>query len=202
VFGRLFQGRTEPDGASAVLEEIVTGVPPALLEPEIEAPIVAGRRDRVLEGGQRVLMDSMAEKVLHGWLQNRHQTLFPLTVNLRTLDGGQAATLAQWTAVAALATGDAAQAETAALETRNWLASVGADAASLAALDAAITAPPALDRTLVAVAIQGLSAYAYVAALIATDPRDAATPPFLDYVAARLALPTTVVRSATRRYRR
>jgi uncharacterized membrane protein YebE (DUF533 family) len=202
MLGRLFQSSTERDGASSVLEAVATGIDPTMLEPsaEIAMPLAAGRRDRVLTGGRRDLMDSMAEKVLRGWLQNRHQTLFPLTVNLRTLNSDQAATLARWTAVAALATRDPAQKDAA--TTRAWLASVGADAASLAVLDAALAEPPALDRTLAAIAGQGVSAYAYIAALIATDPHDPATPPFLGYVVARLALPSTLVRSATRRYRR
>ena len=199
IFGCLFQGQTARDGASAVLEAVATGVAPAMLDAASTAPVIAGRRERALAGGERVLMDSMAEKLLHGWLQNRHQTLFPLTVNLRTLDAGRAATLARWTAVAVLATRDATDD---ARDMRGWLESVGADAITLAALDDAIAGPPALDRILVAIADQGLAAYAYIAALIATDPRDPATPPFLDYVAARLALPSTLVRSATRRYRR
>ena len=143
-------------------------------------------------------MDGLAAKILHGWLQNRHQTLFPLTVNLRSLTREQAAVLAEWTAVAALATrpsnGDA-QARAAA---REWLGSVGADAAVIAVLDQALTAPPPLHRALAAMAGHGLAAYAFVAALVAADPRDPATAPFLDYVAARLALPTTVISAARR----
>ena len=161
-----------------------------------------GRRDRVLAGGQQLLIDSMAGKVLHGWLQNRHQTLFPLTVNLRTLTPAQAAALAAWMAVASLATRPEGGGEAANAGVREWLRSVDADGAALAALDAALADPPPLHRALAAVARDGLAAYAFVVALVAADGRELATAPFLDYVAARLALPTTVVRSAVRRYRR
>ena len=198
VLGWLFGGAVQRDGTAAVLEAATTGVTPAALDTaEAEIPqAVQGRRDRVLAGGQQTVVDSLAEKVLHGWLQNRHQTLFPLTVNLRSLKPEQGAALAAWMAVAALATREADAAP------REWLGSVGADAAVLAVFDAALADPPALSEALAGVMRNGLAAYAYVAALIATDPRDAATPPFLDYVATRLALPTTVVRSAVRRYRR
>ncbi len=180
-------GRDQPPGLTD---------PTALLDPAPRARVVQGRRDRVLADGPQMVADSLASKVLHGWLQNRHQTLFPLTVNLRSLRPEQGEVLAQWLAVAALAThgmGGSA---------REWLASVGADAPVLAGFDVALASPPPLHAALASVAHAGLAAYAYVAALIATDPRDPATQPFLDYVAARLALPTTVVRSAVRRYRR
>ncbi len=166
-------------------------------EPAGGSAAMQGRRDRVLAGGQQMLVDSLAEKVLHGWLQNRHQTLFPLTVNLRSLRPDQAVALAEWAAVAASATGTAGEASA-----RSWLAAAGADAAVMAGFDTAQASPPPLDRVLKAVLHHGLAPYAYVAALIATDMQDPAAIPFLDYVAARLALPATVVRSAQRRYRR
>lgn len=170
------------------------------LQPEAQGTAPPGRRDRALAGGHQVLVEGVSEKLLHAWLQNRHQTLFPLTVNLRALDPDQAAALAGWAAVSAHATRSPAEAGRGAEAAREWLRSVGADAATLAALDAAIAGAPPLDRALAAV--HGLAAYAYVAALVLTDPRDPAAQPFLDYVAARLALPATVVRSAVRRYRR
>ena len=189
---------------SGALEAVATGVPQPLLEPAADTGpmLVTGRRDRVLDGGERVLIDSVAEKVLHGWLQNRHQTLFPLTVNLRTLNAAEAGALADWMAVGLLATTDKVKTDAAKHEARTWLGTAGADPATLAALETAFVTPPSLHQALAAVAGPGLSAYAYVIALIATDPHDPATPPFLDFVAARLAIPTTVVRSATRRYRR
>ena len=177
-----------------------------VLERSAEAPAEhatnpAGRRDRALEAGDRVLLDGLAEKVLHGWLQNRHQTLYPLTVNLRQLDPAQGAALARWLAVSMLSNRPPTDGADRRAATRAWFASVGADAALLATLDDALAAPPALSDALASIADLGLSAYAYVLALVALDPMEPASLPFLDYVAARLALPTTVVRSATRRYR-
>jgi uncharacterized membrane protein YebE (DUF533 family) len=45
-----------------------------------------------------------------------------------------------------------------------------------------------------------MAPYAYVAARIALDPHDPAGRLFLDYLAERLGLPITLVRSADRRY--
>lgn len=81
-----------------------------------------------------------------------------------------------------------------------WFRSVGADDTVLGALEAARNDPPALSTTLGAIQEAGLGPYAYVAALIATGPRDPVGRRFLDYLAERLALPATVVRSADRRY--
>ena len=163
-------------------------------------PLHASRRARMLAGGERVLLDALAGKVLHGWLQNRHQTLFPLTVNLRSLTPVQTEALTQWMAVAISATPiDEAGSRRAA---RGWFGSVGADGGVLEALERAMDDPEPLHQAIAGVLRHGLAAYAYIVALIAADPRDPASPAFLDYVAARLALPTAVVRSATRRYRR
>ncbi len=170
--------------------------------PAEHAANTSGRRDRALEAGDRVLLDGLAEKILHGWLQNRHQTLYPLTVNLRQLDPVQGVTLARWLAVSMLSNRPPVDSADRRAATRAWFASVGADATLLAKLDGALAAPPALSDALAAIADHGLSAYAYVVALVALDPMAPDSLPFLDYVAARLALPTTVVRSATRRYRR
>ncbi len=195
---RWFGGRTQRDGGSAVLEAPVTGFVPAALSAATEpaAPAARSRRDRALGGAGDVLLEVLAEKVLHGWLQNRHQTLFPLTVNLRAMPASQAAVLAEMMAVAALAGGGHAAAA------RAWFTQAGADPDALSALDRALVEPPALNRVLAAVAAEGLAAYAYVVALVSLDMRDPASMHFLDFLAAKLALPTTVVRSANRRYRR
>jgi uncharacterized membrane protein YebE (DUF533 family) len=159
------------------------------------------RRPRPLASpGAVVVAESLGAKVLHAWLQNRHQTLYPLAVNFRTIEPGQAALLAQMMAVALLADApplDPAQAEAAAA----WLRSVGADDAAQAALRAALEAPPPLSRLLHEVQQADAAAYAYVVAL-AAGGRDLASRLFLDYLAARLGLPASVVRSANRRYRR
>ena len=147
------------------------------------------------------MTESLAQKVLNAWLQNRHQTLYPLTVNLRTLDASRAALLARMMAIALLAGGARASAER--IETAlAWLGKAGGDDAVQRAFRAALDAPAPSSALVREVQDAGLTAYAYVAALVATDPRDEAGQLFLDYLAARLALPANVVRSADRRYRR
>ncbi len=200
VLDRLFIGfgRRPDDPASA---SVAAALPPEGSD-VIDASVSAaqGRRDRSLDDGSQHLLNGIAEKVLHAWLQNRHQTLYPLTVNLRLLSAPQSAVLADWMAVALLSgrvpTADDVQ------SARKWLAGAGADAATLDGFAAALAAPPALSSTLARIIKHGVGPHAYVLGLIALDPADAATTPFLDYVAARLGLPTSVVRSAIRRYRR
>ena len=159
-----------------------------------------GRRGRLVGGGEDILAEAIAAKLLHGWLQNRHQTLFPLTVNLRTLDAPRRQIVAEMMAVALLADAGGASAER--LQAASaWLSSAGADEATLAALARAHAAPPALSAVVDAALGHGLAAYGYVAALVALPARDVACAHLLDYLAARLNLPTTVIRSANRRYR-
>ena len=198
----LFGASTQRDGASRALETVATGVPPAsidAIEAEETPAVTTGRRDRALEGGDRVVMDGLALKVLHGWLQNRHQTLYPLTINLRQLSPEQGRVLAQWAAVTLLA---ARPDETGDVELRRWFGSVGAGPDTMVALGAALSNPPPLHRAVEAVIANDVSPHAYVVSLVALDAYDPVTTPFLEYAAARLSLPTTVVRSATRRYRR
>ncbi|MGI3776952.1 MAG: hypothetical protein ACRYGC_06610 [Janthinobacterium lividum] len=171
--------------------------------PEAATPLATALAAPPPPGGQAMLREAVLSKVLHGWLQNRHQVLFPLAVNLATLDPGRRATLARITAIALLADDDQTPAhDEREARARRWLASAGADPATLTALDDALADPPATSRTLDAVAAQDLAPYAYVAALVALDTRDAAGLHFTEYLAARLALPATLVRSANRRYRR
>lgn len=160
----------------------------------------AGTRQRPLAlPGAVVVAETLGAKVLHGWLQNRHQTLYPLTVNLRTMDASTGALLAQMMAVALLAGAapEPAQAEAAA----SWLDAAGAGKPTKAVLHAALEQPPPLSRLLHEIQQAGAAAYAYVAAL-AAGSRDPAAQLFLDYLAARLGLPASVVRSANRRHRR
>ncbi len=163
-----------------------------------------GRRDRALDGGDRVVLASLAEKTLHGWLQNRHQTLYPLTINLRQLGPEQGAVLAGWAAVTLLAmpADQAGSDQSRQATTRAWLVSAGASGETTGAFDRALANPPPLNQAAARVIEHGVAPHAYVASLIALDPSHPVTAPFLDYAAARFALPSTVVRTATRRYRR
>ena len=200
LLARWFRNVQEHDGAAAVLEAHATGIGPllALGETLTAAPISRRQRPVALPG--EVLTESLAEKVLNAWLQNRHQTLYPLTVNLRPLDAVQAALLARMMAFAMLAGTDAPNPERveAALV---WLGQVGGGDEVKQAFRAALAVPEPLSGLLREIHGVGLTAYAYVVSLVATDPRDAAGQLFLDYLAARLALPANVARSADRRYR-
>ncbi len=205
LLSRLF-GAAEPggerDGQATELEAHATGVSPATLDGSIAPAAEASRsrRQRRLALPRAIIAESLGEKVLHGWLQNRHQTLYPLTVNLRALDARRAVLLAQVMAVALLAGAappDAGQVEAAS----SWLGTVGGDEPALAALRAAVEAPVPLSTLLHEIQRANLAAYAYVVALAAGPSRDPAGQLFLDYLAARLGLPTNVVRSANRRYR-
>ncbi len=163
---------------------------------------VVGRRGRGLDRAETVLHDQVAQKILGYWLQNRHQVLFPLTVNFRSIEPAQRALLARWMAVALLA-GHLAAGDHDRLAAREWLASVGADTDTLGMFALALDETPPLHAVLHAVqATPGLAAYAYVVALIALGQRELTSQFFLEYLAARLALPSNVVRSANRRYRR
>ena len=203
LLARLFGEPAQRDGQAAALEAHATGIGPALVEGDgASRPGATGsRRQRPLALPRETLTESLAQKVLNAWLQNRHQTLYPLTVNLRTLDAGRKALLARTMAFAMLAGGARASAERieAALA---WLGQAGGGGDVQRAFRAALDAPEPLSTLVREVQDAGLTAYAYVVSLVATDPRDDAGQLFLDYLAARLALPANVVRSADRRYRR
>ena len=203
LLGRLLGRPAERDGMAASLEALTTGIAPALLD-GLEAGIVAPPRIAMPpDAGRQAIDESVLSKVLHGWLQNRHQTLFPLALNVRALDRRQRETLARITAVLLLAEHGhhRSQADLAREgEARRWLVGVGAEHDTLEAMDEALLDPPAISRVIDAVLEYGLASYAYVAALICLDPRDGPGLHLADYLAARMALPITLVRSANRRY--
>jgi len=164
------------------------------------APVPSGSRPRSrLPADPRVLiLASLGQKLLDGWSQNRQQTLFPLTVNLRTLapdarDLILRAMAAAMTAVAPSTPYEPIQA---------WLATVGAAKADLARLDAALATPEPLAPLLDAVLAAHLGPYAYAVSLAATDRHSPAGPLYLEYLAARLAVPANIVKSVNRRYAR
>ncbi len=202
LLSRWFGDSPQRDGENAMLEAHATGVAAASLAPEanIQPSDHAGRRQRSLALPCEVLQESLAQKVLNAWLENRHQTLYPLTVNLRTLDASRTALLARLISAVMLA-GARVPGEGRVEAVMAWLAQVGGGDEVRRALSAALQAPEALSALVHEALNDGMAAYAYVVALVATDPRDHAGQLFLDYLAARLALPPEVVRSADRRYR-
>ena len=146
--------------------------------------------------------EALAQKLLHAWLQNRHQTLVPLTLNFRVLSAEQRAAVFGVLAALLFAGRPQADAEAAIPAMRSKLGGLGADASGLAALEQALQAPPPLHLALERAQSLDLAVYAYVMALMASDPRYPASLLFCDVLQARFDLPSAVVRSATRRYRR
>ncbi|MDP4026877.1 hypothetical protein Q8W71_30235 [Methylobacterium sp. NEAU 140] len=165
-----------------------------------EAVPTLDRRERASTPAERQLAEAIAQKMLHGWLQNRHQTLMPLSVNLALLPPDERGRVARFAALAATAGTDV----TAPARLAAWLAGASADADTLAAYDAALGAPPAFGRTLADVAAPSCAGIAYVLALVAARGDDAggAGHAFAEYVAERLALPGAARRSARRRHGR
>jgi hypothetical protein len=155
------------------------------------------RRHRAVEPGRRQLAEAVGQKVLHGFLQNRHQTLMPLSVNLTRLAEGECAALARFAAVAARAGG----AEAALDPVRAWLRGSGADAGLLAAFEAALRSPPPLDAALAALVEPETALIAFILCLVAAREAGPAGWAFADYVALHRALPNAAVRAAERRYR-
>jgi uncharacterized membrane protein YebE (DUF533 family) len=142
----------------------------------------------------------LGKKVLHAWLQNRHQTLFPLTINFRRISPQDTELLMRLVVVALSAVDIASCARTAQVQDR--FGSVGATENQLRLFAEAVRDPPPLSRVLDEAEKQGLGAYAYALSLIALNQRERVDQLFLEYLAARLALPAGVIRSVNRRYRR
>jgi len=166
-------------------------------------PITAGeheaidRRHRDIAPGRRQVLDVIGQKVLHGFLQNRHQTLVPLSVNLASLAPAKRAVIARFAAVAAQA-GGVSQAPR---PVRAWLATSGADDETLAAFDDALQAPPPLSVVLAGLTMPEMDLIAFILCLIAAREAGPAGWAFADYIAVSRALPSTLVRAAERRYR-
>lgn len=184
-----------PDGQAETLEARAI----AAAEADEEARGQGRRRQRELPTAESIMAEVMAQKVLHGWLQNRHQILYPLTMNLGAMEAGPLALLAQMLATGILSEPEAQEGRRdAALA---WFTEMGGEPAREAAL-AALAEPMPLHRLLAAVQEGRLMAQAYVTALVSVNQHSPAGRLFLGYLAARLALPHKVVRSAERRYRR
>lgn len=200
-FDRLFRGSVQRDGQAHALEALATdidleGSPSALAAGAAPGP---RRHGRPVEDPRTLILDALAQKTLDAWLQNRHQTLYPLTLNLQRLEP-QKAELVLGAMALAMNSGEGVAPER--LErVRTWLGAVGATPELQDRLAPLVDDPPALRPTLQALQQADLSAYAYASALMSTDPQDAAAESFAAYLAIRLALPPTVVRSLQRRYR-
>ncbi|TNC16004.1 tellurite resistance TerB family protein [Methylobacterium terricola] len=165
-------------------------------EPEA-APARASRRDRRAGRADAVVTEALSQKVLHAFLQNRHQTLVPFTLNLRVLEPAQRDLVVQAMAAAFLAQGrrqDPAP-------VRDALARISAAEAERQRLDKALAAPLALGDLLDAIQAADLGASAYAASLLAIDQRRRVNQLYLAYLAERLGLSEDIVSSLHRRYR-
>jgi len=158
----------------------------------------SGRRSPALTDPSVEILGSAATKILNAWLQNRHQTLFPLTINLRRLEPGQVTLLLQVTASTMTSTGAVDPNGRAQIDT--WLSSVGASTEQQQQFHAALRDPPPLGPVLREVQKADLGAHAYAMGMHVIDQRDTASRLFLEFLAARLLIPSHIVRSVNRRY--
>ena len=225
LFGKLFRAAASRDGQAPGVEamagegharlldamasgDAMAGVPAGVVQGS--AALVgdaAGDRAsgahpparRALQSPRAILEDRTAQKVLHAWLQNRNQTLLPLAINLRSLSADAKALLMQAMATAIGAGAPMPQGRRERLNA--WLSSVGGTEADRLALAKAIARPIALPLLLEQAAAAKLAPAVYAISVAALDQGDAVNTLYLDYLAAKLAIPVTVVRSAARRYR-
>ena len=201
LFARLFRAPPERDGAAHALKADSTGFGNLAQFPaEAASPARAGRRARrPIAKPEQLILEALSGKVLHDWLQNRHQTLYPLTINLRRLESGQADLLLHVAAVSLTAADPVSAARLE--QTRQWIGSVGAEPDQIARFEEMGANPPGLSALLDRVQQAGLGAFAYAMSVAAADQRNIVSRLFLDYLAARLAVPANVIRSVNRRFR-
>ena len=201
LLGRLFFFPSQRDGQSDLLERQALGTEEEPDPPDAAPlPAAAPRRHGGAPEPRWVLRDVLASKTLGAWLANRHQTLFPLTLNLNVVDSDGRALLVRIVAVSALADGAAPSL----IEREHlWqeLAAVGAGEAERAAFEAELAAPTPLPPLLRALQDAHLGAHAYAASLLALDRRAGTDRTWLDYLAARFGLPPEVVVGLQRRRR-
>lgn len=136
-----------------------------------------------------MLRAALAEKVLHGWAQNRQQVAVPLSLNLGRMAAAQRGLLLAAMAAARAATGS---------DTRRMeavLGRIGVDPAEMPA------EPPDLFALLDAIEKAGLGAHAYAASLMVLERRQQVARAWLGYVAARFELPAEMLAGLARRYR-
>ncbi len=191
---RLMGAARNRDGVAHALE-------PQALEQETAAaaaPPAPVQRLRLAARPEAILQESLATKVMHGWLENRQQTLYPLVLNLRNLSGHERALLAEAMA-AAVAAGRAPPAERGGAA-EQALARLGAGEEEARRLADALDCPRPVHELLAEIQDAGLGPHAYAASLLAADSREPASRAWLGYLAARLALPPEVVVSLNRRY--
>lgn len=182
---RLLGITPHPDGQSAALEA-------EALDPETLAETPRSTRPRALPRPDSVIQAALAQKVLHGWMQNRYQTRYPLVLNLRNTTPEETALLL---AAVHQALSAVDPSEPALHRAQAWIETVGGSLP--AASDSTPTPTPTLIEQLHAAR---LSPQAYAACAGSLGRRTAAARRYLDFLAARLDLPDDVARSLNRRF--
>ena len=194
---RLLTRAQQRDGQAPALQAtaLATGAALAAALP----PDAALQVRRCLPPPDRQLLEGLSAKVLAGWIQNRHQTLYPLAMNFRSLPPGVVPLLLAMAAVALRIQGEPGEAE---LErVRAWFATAGGGSEHERMFAEALAHPRPLHDLLGEVATVRLGPQAYAVALAVLDQRPQVNRLFLDYLAARLAIPSDVARSLAQRYR-
>ncbi|PWS35437.1 hypothetical protein DFH01_17635 [Falsiroseomonas bella] len=139
---------------------------------------------------------ALAQKLLHAWSQNRLQVRVPLSLNLARMPAAQRVPVARLMAAALAACGATAEADAARLD--QALERIGG-AAERAPARRALHDPPDLIALLGALEAAGLSAHGYAAAALVLERRVPAQRLFLNWLAARFALPATLTAGLARR---
>lgn len=190
---RLIGTARNRDGRAHALE-------PQALEQEAVAAVapVHVQRLRLAARPEAILQESLATKVLHGWLGNRQQTLYPLVLNMRNLGGHERALLAE--AMAATVAASRAPMAERSEAAKQALARLGAGEEEARHFAAALDRPRPVHDLLAELQDAGLGPHGYAASLLAADTREPASRAWLGYLAARFALPPEVVVSLNRRY--
>jgi uncharacterized membrane protein YebE (DUF533 family) len=199
MVGRLLRGALNRDGEAPALEELAASeaAPPAP-DPAAEKKKTR-RQQRPAARADKIVREAVAQKLLDAWLRNRQQTLYPLTMNFQNLEAPHVELLIHSMAAAMLADGEADAQEREQVE--RTLGEVGARDSDRRLLAMALANPRPLNQLFRQLEEARLGAYAYAASLIALNQRNSVNQLYLDYVAARLAVPTEVVASLIRRYR-
>lgn len=195
LLGRLFAFPSDRDGQAPLLQQQAVGT-----MGEQPAPSDPPRRHGSAPDPQRVLQEVLAAKVLNAWLANRHQTLFPLTLNLASLDTAARLLLMRMVALSVLAAGTS---PSPAGRDRLWedLAAIGAGPAERAAFEAELETPTPLPPLLAALHEAQLGPHAYAASLLVLDRQAGTGRSWLEFLAARFGLPPEVVLGLQRRRR-
>ncbi len=195
LLGRLFAFPSGRDGQAELMQKQAVGA-----IGDQAAPPEPLRRHGSAPDPQRVLQEVLAAKVLDAWLANRHQTLFPLTLNLALLDPPARLLLMRIVALSILASGAT---PTPAERDRLWgeLGAINAGQPERAAFEAELTAPTPLPPLLSALQEAHLGPHAYAASLLVLDRQAGTSRSWLDFLAARFGLPPEVVLGLQRRRR-